>query len=401
MLRRALSEAPDLDTETRVRTRPEPERTSAPAPERPNLETLRADMQRRLAAQLDLGTPEAAPTPPPPPPPVVEERIHIPKTQRPPMQTRRAEAQRNTTVRVERRSATGFFSSFGGRRRLKPSQMLLVVVALIAGGLAAFLATQHEQPITPAIAAQPAPQVVREATAQVLVAKKGIGVGQRLTPDLVEWQDWPQGAVRSEYISEASAPKAIADLSGALSRFEFSPGEPILKQKLALPGQGYLSAVLDAGKRGVSLPVTADSASGGFVLPDDHVDVVVTRNDTKASDTILHNVRVLAVDKRLGQASTAAPVAPGAPGAGAAPADPNDPNSTSFSNQAIATLELDPSQAEIVISAAATGKLTLVLLPLADFATADTGEKQTTDQAIRMTSPFWTSGTPSAPQTLH
>jgi pilus assembly protein CpaB len=247
--------------------------------------------------------------------------------------------------------------------------------------------------------AQPVTQVVREATAQVLVAKKAISVGERLTPDLVEWQDWPQGAVRSEYVTETSAPKAVADLTGALARYDFVPGEPILRQKLALPGEGYLSAVLDPGKRGVSVSVTADSASGGFVLPEDHVDVVETRNDTKASDTILRNVRVLAIDKRLGQAAT--PVAPGTPGAGAAPADPNDPNSTSFSNQAIATLELNPGEAEIVISAAANGKLSLVLVPLADFGTADTGGQRTTDQAIRMTSPFWTTGTTTVLQTVH
>src|SRR6187399_940260 len=158
---------------------------------------------------------------------------------------------------------------------MKPTSIVLLLVALIAGGLAAFLATQQSGPVQ---VVQGPTEIVQEQKTQVLVAIAPIGVGQRLSGETVQWRDWPAGAVRDEYITIANRPDAMNDVTGAVARFEIFPGDPVIEQKLVRTGQGYLSAVLDKGKRGVSVAVEAASASGGFIVPNDHVDVVSTRN---------------------------------------------------------------------------------------------------------------------------
>ena len=97
--------------------------------------------------------------------------------------------------------------------------------------------------------------------------RRPIGVGERLSAETVEWQDWPEGAVRPEYITIAAMPDALDQLAGAVARFEIFPGEPILEQKLVHSDQGYLSAVLEKGKRGVSIAVSAASASAASSSP--------------------------------------------------------------------------------------------------------------------------------------
>lgn len=274
--------------------------------------------------------------------------------------------------------------STGWRWKIPPSRIALLAVALIAGGLAAYLTTQTNQPVAQAVA-EPITQVVQEARVQVLAAKTGIGLGQRLTAESVEWIDWPEGAVRAEYITTTAKPDAIGEMSGAVARYEFFPGEPIRADKLALDGDGYLSAVLDSGTRGVSVVVSASAASGGFIVPNDRVDVVLTRSagggegsSAQVSDTILRNVRVLAINTRLGET-----------GSTGAAENPEDPRAEIFANEAIATLQLDPGQSEVIINAATSGRLTLVLRPFVDTAEAATQEDRSANQAIRVTSPFW------------
>lgn len=236
---------------------------------------------------------------------------------------------------------------------MKPARILLLVVAIVAGGLAAFLATRGDAPQTQA------EQVVVEAkTTMVLVATQNIGVGQRLTPELVTWQEWPESALRDEFITSAQVPDAPAQLDGTLARFEIFAGEPIYDSKLVRSDQGYLSAVLAKGKRGVSIPVSPESGAGGFIIPNDRVDVVQTRNTAagEQSQTILENVKVLAIGKRLGER-----------GATAGDADQQDPKSQVFQGATIATLELDPRQSETLIAAANGGQLSLVLRSVTDF----------------------------------
>src|SRR5687768_6096209 len=99
---------------------------------------------------------------------------------------------------------------------MKPTSIVLLLVALIAGGLAAFLATQQSGPVQ---VVQGPTTVVEEAKTQILVATAPIGVGQRLSGETVQWRDWPDGAVRDDYISIASRPDALTDITGAVARF--------------------------------------------------------------------------------------------------------------------------------------------------------------------------------------
>jgi pilus assembly protein CpaB len=237
---------------------------------------------------------------------------------------------------------------------MRVSRILLLVVALLAGGLAAFLATRGgNAPPAP----QPTqPEIVEEARAQVLVATAPIGMGERLSATNMSWQDWPENAVREDYISQQAMPDALTDMVGTVARFEIFEGDPIRQQKLIRTDQGYLSAVLDKGMRGVSISINADAASGGFIVPNDHVDVLLTRGDGIA-EVVVSNVRVLAINTRLGEV-----------GGTGAPANPENPRAEIFGGSAIATLELDPGQAETVINARQQGPLSLTLRSIVDFA---------------------------------
>ncbi len=253
---------------------------------------------------------------------------------------------------------------------MRPARIILLLVALVAGGLAAFLATRGDRPAP----AQVATQVVEEPRTQILVAKVPIGVAERLTSEKVEWVDWPEGAVREDYVTISAMPDAPAELTDAVTRFEFFPGEPIREAKLVRAEQGYLSAVLAKGKRGVSIPVSSSSASGGFIVPNDRVDVILTRgaDGTDISETVLFNVKVLAIGNRLGEL-----------GATGGQRDPDNPRTETFSDSTIATLELDPLQGETLINAASVGSLSLALRSMADF-NESPNIRHPTNQPIRV-----------------
>ena len=256
---------------------------------------------------------------------------------------------------------------------LKPSRIMLLLVAILAGGLAAYLATQRA-PAIPRPIVQPATKMVREASTQILIAKQTVEMGQPLSATSVEWQDWPQSAVRPEYITSTAA------------RIELFAGEPIRREKLAPAGSGYISAILARGMRDTSISVSAEAAAGGFIVPNDHVDVVLTRSSGTGQDAeiILQNIRVLAINARLSKSA-----------AGSTPAAAGDPSADVFSGQAIATLELDPTEAEVIAGATIIGKLSLVLRPSADTVDApDAGQLQerAINSVIHLSSPFWAAG---------
>lgn len=258
---------------------------------------------------------------------------------------------------------------------MRPARIILVIVALVAGGLAAFLVLRTR---APAPSTEVVTQVVQEQKTQILVAKAPIGMGERLKPDTLEWQDWPEGAVRPEYVTISAMPDAPAELTGAVARFEFFPGEPIREQKLVRSEQGYLSAVLAPGMRGVAVGVNAVSSAGGFVVPNDHVDVVLTTSTSQGqqSEVVLSNVRVLAIGKRLGEM--------GASG-GDEKAENDSPVPETFDNSTVATLELTPGQAETLINASMRGQLSLTLRSITDFGkTADAERPTSTSQAVRV-----------------
>lgn len=270
------------------------------------------------------------------------------------------------------------------RMGLKPSRILLLVLAIASGGIAAYVASQNAAPASAPVT-ETVTQTIPEPRVQVLVATRPIGIGQRLSANSVEWQDWPQESVLGDYFSHEDNPDALTEMSTAVARFDLFPGDPIREQKIVRDSEGYLSAVLASGKRGVSVSVSAEAAAGGFISPNDHVDVVLTRNSDigEVSETILHNVRVLAINAQLGETGSTGNLE----GEGEPPEQ-----IARFTNQAIATLELDTTQAEVIITAANGGRLSLVLRSMTDFAEAEDPSRRGTNQAIRISSPFWTAG---------
>ncbi|VAW46971.1 Flp pilus assembly protein RcpC/CpaB, partial [hydrothermal vent metagenome] len=232
---------------------------------------------------------------------------------------------------------------------MKPARILLLVLAISAGGLAAFFASRGNGP-----EAQKAETIiVQEDRSKVLVARKPIGVGDRLNAELLEWQEWPKNIVRPEFITSEMAPDAKEELSGTVARFIFFEGEPIRESKLARSEQGYLSAVIEPGKRAVSIAITAESGAGGFIVPNDRVDVVLT-SATKTGDrseTILRNVKVLIIDSRFGSTADT----------------DGSSDKKAFDKKTIAVLELAPDQSETIVNASEIGQLALILRSVADF----------------------------------
>lgn len=275
--------------------------------------------------------------------------------------------------------------NFGGLRDRVPkiplrggiprSRLILIAVAILAGGAAAWLATRHDEPAPAAIA--PITEVVAPAMTQILVAKAPIAIGEKLTADNMGWADWPAANVLPQYVDIAATPAAAGDMAGAIARTDFVAGEPIRPDHLATTGDGSLSALLADGMRGVSVTVSAEAASGGFVVPGDRVDVVLTRPDPhggQQSQTILSDVRVLAINSNLGRGQ----------------AQTTEETAASFSATAIATLALDPRSAEIIINSASAGKLSLVLVPITATEPKAAADERAANAAIRLTSPFWT-----------
>lgn len=239
---------------------------------------------------------------------------------------------------------------------MRPARILLLVIAIVAGGLAAYFATRGEPPVEQTAVAE-------SETTQVLVAARSVGIGERLTPGHVSWQDWPKNAVRPEYLTQERLPDAPSQVAGAVARFEIFVGEPIRQSKLVRSDQGYLSAVITPGMRAVSVGVSAESGAGGFIVPNDRVDVVLTRREAgvELSETILNNVRVLAIGHRLGELGTSGQ------------AEGDEPQAQTFDRGTIATLELTPVQTETILNSNKMGDLSLVLRSIVDFASEPTG----------------------------
>ncbi|MCF6328118.1 MAG: Flp pilus assembly protein CpaB [Devosiaceae bacterium] len=300
------------------------------------------------------------------------------KTERRQMDAMRAELQRAGSEKTKQNGFGKMFARSPGRRRFKMSQVLLLALAIISGGMAAFFAMQQD----PELIIEPTTkvEVIKEARVQVLTARQEIGVGQRLSKATLVWEEWPIGSVRSDYITIEAAPDALTDMGDALARFEIFPGEPIREQKLVRASQGYLSAILNSGMRGVSVPIRPETASGGFINPSDQVDVILTRDTPLGltSATILSNVKVLAIGARLGER-----------GETGAPESEGDVSAQFFNENAIVTLELDTKGAEVIVGAVGLGKLSLVLRSMKDFADVGNMQLSTSNQAIRLSSPFW------------
>ncbi len=144
----------------------------------------------------------------------------------------------------------------------------------------------------------------------MLVAKTDLSRGEVIEPHDIGWQTWPTASANGNFIRKPARPDAINQFSGAIVRVPVAAGQPIFDPMVVIAkGSGFLAAVLPKGMRAVAMDIAADSGAGGFILPEDHVDVLLTHHDKAAekasgtekivTDTILRNVRVLAVDQAV------------------------------------------------------------------------------------------------------
>jgi len=230
--------------------------------------------------------------------------------------------------------------------------LLLFVAIVLAGGTAvlarAWLAAQRAAEI-----AEASPLALPTPAKSVLVARVGIQRGQLLKPDDLIWQIWPEGVLDKNYVLLGTrTPESFA---GSVARNPVSAGEPITDAKIVAPGnRGFLAAVLRPGMRAISVPVTVTSGISGFIFPGDQVDLLITHAipviaapgggssyEHRASETVLHDVRVIAIDQRLETKAGEALVAH------------------------TATLEVTPKQSEMIALAGEIGKLSLSLRSLA------------------------------------
>ena len=236
---------------------------------------------------------------------------------------------------------------------MNTQRVIVLGIALVAAGAAAFMVRSLLGGGTPAVEARPAPPPI--AMSEVLVASSNLQPGQKLTPDLVRWEKWPTSSVDTSFITHAAVGSPEEAVKGTVVRAPILAGQPIVNTSIVHgDAAGFMAAMLTPGTRAVSIVISAESGAGGFILPNDRVDVILTRKfdgtpPRVASKAILSNVRVLAVDQTSTQAKDTKTVI-----------------------GKTATVELTPEQAELISSAQGAGQLSLALRPLGDNQTVDT-----------------------------
>jgi pilus assembly protein CpaB len=228
------------------------------------------------------------------------------------------------------------------------ARIVVLTIALGAGGVAAYLASGSDN--KPA----PAEPVTQLETVDVLIAKADIGLGQSVKPEDMQWQTWPAATASGSFIRRNQRPDAVKDIAGSIARMPFIAGEPIRELKLVkAEGSGFMAAILPSGMRAISTEISPETAAGGFILPNDRVDVILSKReknvdkpnapDVVVSEIILSNVRVLAIDQ--------------------APKEKDGQNSVVGKT---VTLELKPEQAETLARARQSGTLALALRSIVD-----------------------------------
>lgn len=263
---------------------------------------------------------------------------------------------------------------------MNPVRLLIVLVAAVSAiGLAVVM--QRAMGGKPAVAPVAADPAQGRPMTQVLVAKRDLAIGARLSGEDLGWQAWPTEAINAAFITngaaqpppkgaKATAQKVAATatdmiggvdpakaVEGAIVRDPILTGEPITSRKIVRGGDGgYLSVVLSPGKRAMAVPITSETAVGGFILPGDRVDVLQTHEVAQTSgegnysggkqvvaETILRNIRVLAVDQSTAAGKDAKSIV-----------------------AATATVEVGPVDAEALAKAKAMGPVTLSLRAYTD-----------------------------------
>jgi pilus assembly protein CpaB len=232
------------------------------------------------------------------------------------------------------------------------SRVIILGVAVAAAIGAGYLAKtmSSREPETIVIDSGPSEPAIR--LAEVLVLSEDVPMGSPLN-GRISWQAWPQGGINEAFITREGNPEALNELQNSIARVAMYAGEPLRRSKLIGEGQSFMSSILPSGRRAIAVQIAADTQAGGFILPNDHVDVIMTRRtqmdgtgaDGYITETILRNIRVLAIDQAIQEDEEGRRVRVGD----------------------TATLELTPQQAEIMtVAQQMADRMTLALRAVAD-----------------------------------
>ncbi|MGV6821158.1 MAG: Flp pilus assembly protein CpaB [Parvularcula sp.] len=228
------------------------------------------------------------------------------------------------------------------------ARLLILLVAVLAGGAAFFLVSKGQSPgsaIADAIPQTAGPEMVR-----VLVASRDFPQGSILEPRRTRFIDWPKSSVPEYYVTEDNV-EFVESLPQMRARREIHENEPIYADNTIQHGdRGMLAAIMTPGMRAVSTKVTAELSAGGFILPGDRVDVYVSGTvrdengdgSSVAASLLLSDVRVLAIDQQT---------------------------ETDDENAVVArtvTLELAPTQVETFLMAREKSTVTIALRSIAE-----------------------------------
>jgi pilus assembly protein CpaB len=195
-------------------------------------------------------------------------------------------------------------------------------------------------------------EITKVEMGEILVASRDLAVGDRIDDASLSWVSWPASQISPTMISKTQSPDAKEKFSDGRARIQMFNGEPINEKKIVQPNEGgFMAAILPKGRRAISVRISAETGAGGFILPNDKVDVILTRKlsagssgERQLSETVLSNVRVLAVDQTYKQDEKGEQVVVGK----------------------TATLELELAQAEVVAMAESSGQLSLALRSIAE-----------------------------------
>jgi pilus assembly protein CpaB len=234
------------------------------------------------------------------------------------------------------------------------SRIVVLAGAGICALMAAYLANNLIQP-----KAAPEAQVINTVkTEDVLVAARDIQTGEKLGAGAVAWRSWPQDNLQPTMVTKTNKPDAEQSYAEARAAVPMYEGETILEKKVVIPGNaGFMSAILPKGMSAISVKISASTAAGGFILPNDRVDVILTKHiqvpgssQLVTSETVISNVRVLAINQMLKQAE----------------AKEGEPANVALKEAETATLELTHPQVEVLAKVEGEGELALALRSIAE-----------------------------------
>lgn len=233
---------------------------------------------------------------------------------------------------------------------MNPRGIILIVVALILAGLAAFFARSFLTSTEQTVAEAP-------TGPKVLTARRNLPIGKIIDPKDFVWTEWPVENVHQSYVIEGQ--KKIADYTGHVVRDSIVAGEPITVAKLVKQGdRGFMAAILKPGMRAVTIPVTRITGVGGFLYPGDRVDLLLSRTAVddngitrQVTETVFRNIRILGMDTRASH-------------------PPGQPPRISRT----ATIEVSPTLAEKIQVLQRLGGISLALRSIAREQDPETGE---------------------------